>query len=96
MQNKLAILLVSVILAGCAHDGPVINTLIQKVEIPIAVPCGVDEPAIPVFNFDNLTVDDPLFDKTKALLADRKLHIAYEAELLAALKACKQPAEQVK
>ena len=88
MQNKLFILSLALMLGACATDGPVIQTVIQKVEIPIAVPCKATVPAKPDFNFDKLTEDQDLFDKTKATLADRKLHLGYESELLAALNSC--------
>lgn len=77
------------LISGCATTEPAIQTIIQRVEVPIEVPCKQEIPVKPDFNFDDLREEDPLFDKTKALLADRKLHIAYEEELLAALKACK-------
>lgn len=89
MQNKLIALIATLFIAGCATDTPPgINTVIQKVEIPIAVPCKAEVPVKPDFNFDKLTVDQDIFDKSKAALADRKLHIGYETELLAALNSC--------
>lgn len=89
MQNKLLVLIASISLAGCATDTPPgINTVIQKVEIPIAVPCKVEVPAKPTLNFDKLTTEQDIFDKTKAALADRKLQLGYEIELLAALNSC--------
>lgn len=89
MQNKLLVLIVTLVLAGCATDNPPgINTVIQKVEVPIAVPCKVEIPTKPTFNFDKLTPEQDIFDKTKATLADRKLQLGYETELLAALNSC--------
>lgn len=89
MQNKLIVLIATIFIAGCATNTPPgINTVIQRVEIPIAVPCKAEVPVKPNFNFDKLTQDQDVFDKTKAVLADRKLHIGYEIELLAALNSC--------
>ena len=89
MQNKLLIAVVGLFLAGCATDTPPgINTVIQRVEVPIAVPCKAEVPTKPDFNFDKLTPEQNVFDKTKAALADRKLHLGYETELLAALNSC--------
>ena len=88
MQNKLLSLAFIAILSGCATTEPVINTVIQKVEVPVAVPCKVTVPAKPDYNFDKVTVDQDVFDKTKALLADRKLSQGYEGELIAALNTC--------
>lgn len=88
MGNNLIIIFAALALAGCGTTKPVINTVIQKVEIPIAVPCKATVPAKPDFNFDKLTVEKDLFDKAKAALADRQLHLAYEAELLVQLNGC--------
>lgn len=89
MQNKLLILVSFLAIAGCATDTPPgINTVIQRVEVPIAVPCKAEIPVKPTFNFDKLTVEQDIFDKSKAALADRKLHLGYETELLAALNSC--------
>lgn len=76
-------------LSACAFDKPVIQTVVQKVEIPIAVPCKADIPDTPIFFFDSLTVDKDIFEKNKVLLADRELYKAYSAALLTALKSCK-------
>ena len=87
MQNNILIFAI-ILLSGCATTEPVINTVIQKVEIPIAMPCKVEIPVKPDFNFDKLKIDQAVFEKTKALLADRKLHMGYEGELLTALNSC--------
>ena len=89
MLSKISIILSVVILSACATDKPVIQSVSQKVEVPISVPCKADVPSTPVFNFDSLTVDKDIFEKSKVLLADRELQKAYSAELLAALKSCK-------
>ena len=88
MQNKLFIVIFAALVSACATDGPVINTVVQKVEVPIAVPCKAVVPDAPDLNFGKMTPDQDVFDKTKALLADRKLQFGYEAELLAALNSC--------
>jgi hypothetical protein len=88
MQNKLFIVLFAAFVSACATDGPVINTVVQKVEVPVAVPCKAVVPTAPDLNFGKVTPDQDLFEKTKALLADRNLQLGYEAELLAALNSC--------
>jgi hypothetical protein len=87
MQNKL-VLVAALFLAGCATDAPLINTVIQRVEVPVAMPCKATVPTKPEFSFDKLSEDQDVFEKTKATLADRKLHLGYEEELLAALNSC--------
>lgn len=78
-------------ISGCSTISPEpgIKTVIQRVEVPIYMPCAAEIPKKPEFNFDNLKLDDNIFDKIKALLSDRHLHIGYQDELLAALKSCK-------
>jgi hypothetical protein len=87
MQNKLVII-AALVLSGCATTEPVINTVIQKVEIPVAIPCKAAVPPAPDFHFKGLVTEQDIFDKSKTVLADRKLHLGYEAELLAALNSC--------
>ena len=57
------ILILSV--SACATDGPVIQTVVQKVEVPVSLPCKVEIPQIPAFNFDLLTIDQDIFEKNK-------------------------------
>ena len=87
---KSNLLLVAVLfIAGCATTQPPgINTVIQKVEVPVAVPCKAVVPVAPAYNFDKLTTDKDIFVKEQAILADRLLHLGYEAELVAALNSC--------
>lgn len=89
MLSKISILTAVLLLSACATDKPIIKTEIQRVEIPISVPCKAEIPEVPIFNFDSLTVDKDIFEKIKALLADRELQKSYSTELLAALKSCK-------
>jgi hypothetical protein len=87
-MKNIMILISFSFLVGCAHNEPVSNIVIQKVEVPIEVPCKAAIPNEPLFNFPQLTIDQDIYEKSKALLADRKLHLAYEIELLATLTAC--------
>ena len=89
MLNKLLIIAIVVTLAGCATTRePTINTVIQKVDVPIAVLCKAEIPAKPTYNFGKLSIEADIFDKIKAMLADRKLSQGYELELEAALNSC--------
>jgi hypothetical protein len=85
-------LVVSITSVGCAavNEPPVIQTVIQRVEIPVAVPCKEVTPEAPPFKFGELTVEDDIFKKAQTVLSDRQLHIGYEKELNAALEACKK------
>jgi hypothetical protein len=88
MLSKSLIILGLIIFSGCAVTEPVIRTEIQRVEIPISVPCKAKVPEKPVLNFPKLKQSQSIVEKAKALLADRKLQFAYETELAAALDSC--------
>jgi len=83
---KLLLLVPLLLLAACST--PVVKTIIQTVEIPVAIKCSVEHPLQPQLTFPMLTIADNLFSKVKALLVDRELTNAYNIELEAALKTC--------
>lgn len=87
MLNKILILLLAILLPACASN-PVIKAEVQKVDIPIEVACKAEIPSPPDLNFDKLKQEQDIYDKTKALTADRQLQKGYEAQLLAALTSC--------
>ena len=88
LRNKLVILS-AVLLSACASTQPGIKIVTQKIEVPVAVPCKTDIPPTPSFNFDKLTSDKDIYNKTQAVLADRLLHLGYEDQLVTALKSCR-------
>ncbi|GAP37903.1 hypothetical protein ISF6_4097 [Piscinibacter sakaiensis] len=75
-------LLALALLAGCAARPP------ARVEIPIAVPCRVTLPPRPVYATEALSSDAGIYDQVRALLAERRQRMAYEAQLEAAARAC--------
>ena len=91
-KNNLTLIGLVILLQGCSvlcpKPQPGIEVQIQKVEVPVAVPCKAVIPTAPKDNFDKLTTQNDLFTKDQALLADRLLHLGYETELLAALNSC--------
>jgi hypothetical protein len=77
------------ILCSCASTPPPgVQVVTQKVEVPVQVPCNIAIPRTPVYNFDKLSTNDDIFTKIQAIMADRLLQKAYEAQLAAALDAC--------
>jgi hypothetical protein len=87
MYKILFFIIIIIFISGCATtEQPKIQ--IQRIEIPISVPCSVDIPPPPELNFSKLDQTRSIFDKSKALLADRELQLGYETELLAALQSC--------
>lgn len=74
-----------VFLAGCTTTAP----RVQEVLVPIQVPCKIDKPAKPNFAVDTLGIDANIFEKVKALLAERKQRMGYEKELEVLIDGCK-------
>ncbi|EQB0478047.1 hypothetical protein ACYAE1_005386 [Pseudomonas aeruginosa] len=84
---RVVLMLVMVALAGCAgrqEAGP--RTV--RVEVPLAVPCRAPAVEVPVWAAAGLKKGDDLQAKVRALLAERRQRIGYEAQLLAANRAC--------
>ncbi|WIF69768.1 hypothetical protein QN096_11720 [Metapseudomonas otitidis] len=74
-------------LAGCAGRQDAEPRLV-RVEVPVAVPCRVEEVAVPPWAASTLRAGDSLEMKVRALLAERRQRIGYERELLAANSGC--------
>jgi hypothetical protein len=68
-------------LAGC-------QTLPQRVEVPVSVPCRVQLPQHPAWATEALPQGASLWDMAKAALAELDQRRGYEAQLEAAAKAC--------
>ncbi|HBO7170018.1 TPA: hypothetical protein NIJ35_005780 [Pseudomonas aeruginosa] len=84
----LMLVLVLVALAGCAGQvEPEPRTV--RVEVPVAVPCRAPAVEVPAWAAAGLWKGDDLQTKVRALLAERRQRIGYEAQLLAANQACK-------
>ncbi|HGM4241772.1 TPA: hypothetical protein ACQRNH_000457 [Pseudomonas aeruginosa] len=74
-------------LAGCAGQvEPEPRTV--RVEVPIAMPCRAPAVEVPAWAAAGLRKGDDLQTKVRALLAERRQRIGYEAQLLAANRAC--------
>lgn len=81
------ILIFTVALAGCASQvEPEPRTV--RVEVPVAVPCRMPAVEVPAWATAGLRKGDDLQTKVRALLAERRQRIGYEAQLLAANRAC--------
>lgn len=86
---RLGIVVVGVIaLAGCAGRQEAESRLV-RVEVPVAVPCRVQEVAVPPWAASTLRADDSLEVKVRALLAERRQRIGYERELLSSARSCR-------
>ncbi|HFF2270547.1 TPA: hypothetical protein ACGBIC_006431 [Pseudomonas aeruginosa] len=84
---RVVLMLMIVALVGCAGQvEPEPRTV--RVEVPVAVPCRVPAVEVPVWAAAGLRKGDDLQTKVRALLAERLQRIGYEAQLLAANRAC--------
>ncbi|QTB74371.1 hypothetical protein [Pseudomonas aeruginosa] len=81
------ILIFAVALAGCAARQEAEPRTV-RVEVPVAVPCRVPAVEVPVWATAGLRKGDDIQTKVRALLAERLQRIGYEAQLLAANRAC--------
>ncbi len=82
MRLAVAAIAACALLAGCAT-----TKIPERVEVPIPVPCKVEEPAVPDYRY--APPYDNVFDAVRDLLGDRQLAQAYENELRIALKSCR-------
>ncbi|HBN9790301.1 TPA: hypothetical protein L3921_005727 [Pseudomonas aeruginosa] len=81
------ILIFAVALAGCAARQEAEPRTV-RVEVPVAVPCRAPGVEVPVWATAGLRKGDDIQTKVRALLAERLQRIGYEAQLLAANRAC--------
>ncbi len=74
-------------LAGCAARQEAEPRTV-RVDVPVAVPCRVPAVEVPAWATAGLKKSDDIQTKVRALLAERLQRIGYEAQLLAANRAC--------
>lgn len=89
---RAALLILPFALAGCAGTmppSPEVRTV--EVKIPVPVPCMVQPVNKPAFAVDALPLGSTVPAQMRALRAERKQRIGYEAELEAALQHCMKP-----
>lgn len=89
MRLSKYLIALTIFVAGCETPKPIIEYRTQEVKVPVPVVCQTEEPKAPETAFEKLTEQDSLYEKVKALLSDRLLYLAYQAELRTALKSCK-------
>lgn len=86
-MNLSAILTSSILLlAGCATRE--CAPRVERIEVPVSVPCKVAMPARPALPTDTLSVEAPIWDQMTALRAERKELRAYVVKLEAVINGC--------
>jgi hypothetical protein len=73
-------------LAGCATCKP--DIVIQKVEVPVSVPCVKQAVQKPSFPLQGTNPNEDIFVLTKRALAEIELRRGYEGELEAVIQGC--------
>lgn len=86
---RLASLLCLIALTACAT--PKERVVYQTVKVPVPVACAVSVPTRPSYPADTVSLDSTVFELAQAVMAERELRKAYEAELSAVAKACTEP-----
>lgn len=81
------VLTLGIFLQGCST---ISSSKPVEVLVPVQVPCKITPPNKPNFAVDNLGIGEDIFEKVKALLAERKQRQGYELELEEAIKACNE------
>jgi hypothetical protein len=84
MRRLLA--LTGLVMTACTSTLPAPGASVLP--IPLAVPCQTNPIERPAFATSRLPPESDIFDKVKALLAERLQRQAYEERLEAALSAC--------
>ncbi|HID9945527.1 TPA: hypothetical protein ACXJMC_002621 [Pseudomonas aeruginosa] len=84
---RMVLMLVVFALAGCAGRQEAEPRTV-RVEVPVAVPCRAPTVEVPAWAAAGLRKGDDLQTKVRALLAERRQRVGYEAQLLAANRAC--------
>ncbi|HBO1307247.1 TPA: hypothetical protein L4E94_005771 [Pseudomonas aeruginosa] len=84
---RMVLMLMIVALVGCAGRQEAEPRTV-RVEVPVAVPCRAPAVEVPAWAAAGLKKSDDIQTKVRALLAERLQRIGYEAQLLAANRAC--------
>ncbi len=84
---RVVLMLMIVALVGCAGRQEAEPRTV-RVEVPVAVPCRAPAVEVPAWATAGLKKSDDIQTKVRALLAERLQRIGYEAQLLAANRAC--------
>lgn len=81
-------LVLTIGLAGC---GGRVEPQVQyvRVEVPVQVPCRTPEITVPAWAAAGLRKTDSLEVKVRALLAERRQRIGYEALILSGAETCR-------
>ena len=78
--------LLSLALTACAT--PRERVVVQRVSVPVSVPCKVKLPDRPSYAADTVSLDADIFTLVQNLLIEREQRKARELEIEAAAKSC--------
>lgn len=87
-MKRLSLILVIALLSGCSLFPRRVE--VQRVEIPVQVPCNAPEVSRPSMAFDDLAkTDKSLYENVSLLLAQNYNLKGYATQLEAAVSACR-------
>jgi len=87
---KKLLLVLAILLAGCAQTPPKIVYVPQEVKVPVPVKCTPPQIDKPVLTFDQANKNNLLYNNLGLLGAENQNLSAYTIQLEAALKGCTQ------
>ena len=90
VKQSLMVAVLAVLLAGCAAQPA---PRVQRVNVPVPVPCRESEPPRPAMPTEALDADVTLDAFAAAAIAEIERREGYEGQLRAALAACTAPLE---
>lgn len=90
---KWLIIMLAVILAGCAERAVIPEPVYVEVKVPVQVPCDPGAIDAPAFVVDRLQIGSSIDKQMQALRAERHQRIGYEKELKAAVDSCRSTAK---
>ena len=81
-------LLLALLLAGCFGREAAPPPPPRIVRVPVPVPCKIEAPARPAWEFDKTPAEAGIDEQVRALLVEREQRTGYEGKLEAAITAC--------
>jgi uncharacterized lipoprotein YmbA len=91
---KWIMIMLAIVLTGCAGRDAVPDPVYVEVKVPVQVPCDPGAIAAPAFAVDRLPIGSSIDKQMRALRAERHQRIGYEKELNAAVDSCRSTAQK--
>lgn len=90
---KWLMIMLVIVLTGCAERAAAPEPVYVEVKVPVQVPCDPGAIDAPAFAVDRLPIGSSIDKQMRALRAERHQRIGYEKELNAAVDSCRATAK---